>query len=187
VTFSPDGRALLVTAKAATNAVDVFAVHPDGALSVAPTVNTLAGDVPFAVAFDQNGDALVSEAGPNAVATFTLGSHGVLTQLAVADTGQMATCWIVRDGRYFYASNAGSGSVSGYSVGSSGGLTARGVATTDAGTVDAAAAGHGRFLYVQTGKSGVVDEFAVGGGGSLTEIGSVTVAGAVGGEGITAG
>jgi 6-phosphogluconolactonase (cycloisomerase 2 family) len=187
VTFSPDGRSLFVTTKGASNAVDVFAVHPDGTVSATPTVNTLAGDVPFAVAFDRNGNALVSEAGPNAVATFSLGSGGVLTQLAVADTGQMATCWVVRDGRYFYASNAGSGSVSGYSVGSSGGLTAHGNTSTDAGTVDAAAAGNGRFLYVQTGGSGIVDEFAVGGGGALTSIGSVTVAGAVGGEGITAG
>jgi 6-phosphogluconolactonase (cycloisomerase 2 family) len=187
VTFTPDGRALLVTTKGSTNAVDVFAVHPDGLLSAAPTVNTLAADVPFAVAFDRNGDVLVSEAGPNAVATFTLGSSGVLTQLAVADTGQMATCWIVRDGRYFYASNAGSGSVSGYSVGSSGGLTARGNTATNAGTVDAAAAGHGQFLYVQTGGAGIVDEYAVGAHGALTSIGSVTVAGAVGGEGITAG
>jgi 6-phosphogluconolactonase (cycloisomerase 2 family) len=187
VTFGPDGSSLFVTTKGASNAVDVFAVHPDGALSATPTVNTLAGDVPFAVAFDRNGNAVVSEAGPNAVATFSLGSGGVLTQLAVADTGQMATCWIVRDGRYFYASNAGSGSVSGYSVGSSGGLTAHGNTSTDAGTVDAAAAGNGRFLYVQTGGSGIVDEFAVGGGGALTSIGSVTVAGAVGGEGITAG
>jgi 6-phosphogluconolactonase (cycloisomerase 2 family) len=150
-------------------------------------VNTLAGDVPFAVAFDRNGDVLVSEAGPNAVATFSLGSRGVLTKLAVADTGQQATCWVVRDGRYFYASNAGSGSVSGYSVGASGGLAALGNTTTDAGTVDATAAGHGRFLYVQTGQSGIVDEFAVGGGGALTAIGSVTVAGSVGGEGIAAG
>ena len=187
VTFSPDGRSLLVTTKAASNAVDVFSVNGDGTLSSSPTVNTLAGDVPFATAFDRNGDVLVSEAGPNAVATFTLGAGGVLTQLHVADTGQMATCWIVRDGRYFYASNAGSGSVSGYSVGSSGGLTARGITGTDAGTVDATAAGHGRFLYVQTGKAGIVDEFAVGAGGSLTPIGSVTVAGSAGGEGITAG
>jgi 6-phosphogluconolactonase (cycloisomerase 2 family) len=185
--FSPDGKSLFVTTKAATNAVDVFAVHTAGTLSATPTVNTLAGDVPFAVAFDRNGDVLVSEAGPNAVATFSLGSGGVLSQLAVADTGQMATCWIVRDGRYFYASNAGSGSVSGYSVHSSGGLTGLGNTTTDAGTVDAAAAGHGRFLYVQTGGSGIVDEYAVGAGGALTSIGSVTVAGAIGGEGITAG
>jgi 6-phosphogluconolactonase (cycloisomerase 2 family) len=187
VTFSPDGRSLLLTTKAASNAVDVFSVNGDGTLSASPTVNTLAGDVPFAVAFDRNGDVLVSEAGPNAVATFTLGSSGVLTQLDVADTGQMATCWIVRDGRYFYASNAGSGSVSGYSAGSSGGLTGLGNTATDAGTVDAAAAGHGRFLYVQTGGSGIVDEYAVGAGGALTSIGSVTVAGAIGGEGITAG
>jgi 6-phosphogluconolactonase (cycloisomerase 2 family) len=185
-TFSPDGKSLFVTTKAAANAVDVFAVHADGTLSATPTVNTLAGDVPFAVAFDRNGDVLVSEAGPNAVATFSLGAGGVLSQLAVADTGQMATCWIVRDGRYFYASNAGSGSVSGYSVGSSGGLTGLGNTTTNAGTVDAAAAGHGRFLYVQTGGSGIVDEYAVGAGGALSPIGSVTVAGAVGGEGIAA-
>ena len=98
----------------------------------------------------------------------------------------MATCWIVRDGRNFYASNAGSGSVSGYSVGSSGALTGLGNTATDAGTVDATGAGHGRFLYVQTGKSGIVDEYAVGAGGALSSIGSVTVAGSVGGEGITA-
>ena len=186
VSFSPDGKALLVTTKAATNAVDVFAVNRDGTLSATPTVNTLAGDVPFAVAFDQSGHVVAAEAGPNAVATFSLAPGGVLTQLAVADTGQAATCWIVRDGRYFYASNAGSGSVSGYSVGSSGGLTALGNTTTDAGTVDATGAGNGRFLYVQTGKAGIVDEFAVGSGGALTSIGSVTVAGSAGGEGIAA-
>jgi 6-phosphogluconolactonase (cycloisomerase 2 family) len=186
VTFSPDGRSLFVTTKAATNAVDVFAVHWDGTLSAAPTVNTLAGDVPFAVAYDRDGDVVLAEAGPNAVATFTLGSSGVLTQLAVADTGQAATCWIVRDGRYFYASNAGSGSESGNSVDPSGGLTARGNTATNAGTVDATAAGHGRFLYVQTGGAGIVDEFAVGGDGALTPVGSVTVAGSAGGEGIAA-
>jgi 6-phosphogluconolactonase (cycloisomerase 2 family) len=187
VTFSPDGRSLFVTTKGASNAVDVFAVRPDGTVSATPTVNTLAGDVPFAVAFDRNGNALVSEAGPNAVATFALAPGGVLKQLAVSATGQKATCWIVRDGGHFYASNAGSGSVSGYNVGSSGALKALGNTTTDAGTVDATAAGHGRFLYVQTGAAGVVDEFAVDGGGALSSIGSVTVAGSAGGEGITAG
>jgi len=187
VAFSPDGKALFVTTKGSTNAVDVFGVHWDGTLSAAPTVNTLTGDVPFAVAFDQSGHVLVTEAGPNAVATFKLRSSGVLKQLAVADTGQMATCWVVRDGQRFYASNAGSGSVSGYATGASGSLKALGNTTTDAGTVDAAAAGHGQFLYVQTGGAGIVDEYAVGAHGALTPIGSVTVAGAVGGEGITAG
>ena len=137
-------------------------MHPDGTLSATPTVNAEPGDVPFDVAFDSAGHVLAAEAGPSAVATFSLAPSGVLTQLAVADTGQAATCWIAGAGRYFYASNAGSGSVSGYGVGSSGGLTALGNTPTDAGTVDATSAAHGRFLYVQTGKAGIVDEFAVG-------------------------
>lgn len=53
-------------------------------------------------------------------------------------------------------------------------------------TVDAASTPYGEFLYVQAGGPGAVDEFAVGHGGSLTKIGSVTVAGAAGGEGIVA-
>jgi DNA-binding beta-propeller fold protein YncE len=60
VTFSPDGKALFVTTKAATNAVDVFAVHADGTLSATPTVNTLAGDVPFAVAGSAGGEGITA-------------------------------------------------------------------------------------------------------------------------------
>ena len=52
--------------------------------------------------------------------------------------------------------------------------------------MDAAATPDGAFLYVQTGGNGIVDEFSVGTGGSLTSVGSVTVAGAAGGEGIAA-
>jgi 6-phosphogluconolactonase (cycloisomerase 2 family) len=186
VTFTPDGRQVLVTTKGTGNDVDVFAVGPDGRLSAKPAVNPLPGDVPFDVAFDQAGHVVLTEAGPNAVATFTLSRGGKLTQLAVADTGQMATCWIVRAGRYFYVSNAGSGSVSGYQTSWSGGLTALGTTATAAGTVDATSAAGGRFVYVQTGAAGIVDEFATGAGGALTPIGSVTVPGGAGGEGIAA-
>ena len=65
-------------------------------------------------------------------------------------------------------------------------LTLLGKTTTDPGTVDASASANGQFLYVQTGGNGIVDEFQVNANGSLTEIGSVTVAGSVGGEGIVA-
>ena len=186
VAFTPDGSQLLVTTKATGNDVDVFAVRDDGRLSSSPAVNALPGAVPFAVAFGPGGTVVLAEAGTNAVATFALSGDGALTQLAVAATGQMATCWIVRAGAYFYASNAGSGSVSGYHVGSSGALTGLGNTATDAGTVDAASAAYGRFLYVQTGKAGIVDEFAVAPDGALTPIGSVTVPGGAGGEGIAA-
>ena len=186
VAFTPDGTRLLVTTKGATNDVDVFSVGADGRLSVSPTVNSLPGDVPFAVAFDQAGQVAVAEAGPSAIATFTVSRAGKLTQLDAAGTGQKGTCWVVQAGRYFYTSNAGSGSLSGYSVSQSGGLTALGNTTTDAGTVDAASAVGGRFVYAQTGKAGIVDEFAVGADGALTSIGSVTVPGGAGGEGIAA-
>ena len=185
VAFTPDGAQVLVTTKGASNAVDVFTVRADGRLSASPTVNSLPGDVPFATAFDGAGHVVLAEAGPSAIATFTLSRGGQLTQLAAKDTGQLATCWVVRAGQHFYTSNAGSGSVSGYTVGRSGGLAALGNTKTDAGTVDAASAG-GRFVYVQAGAAGVVDEFAVGVGGALTPIGSVTVPGGAGGEGIAA-
>ncbi|HEX5225191.1 MAG TPA: hypothetical protein VFW29_08680, partial [Solirubrobacteraceae bacterium] len=55
---------------------------------------------------------------------------------------------------------------------------------TDAGTVDAATTQGGHYVFVQTGAEGKVDEFEVGPKGTLVRIGSVTVPGAVGGEGI---
>jgi 6-phosphogluconolactonase (cycloisomerase 2 family) len=185
VAFTPDGSRLLVTTKGASNAVDVFAVLPDGRLSASPVVNALPGAVPFAVAFGGNGDVVLAEAGGNAVATFTLSRGGELTSLAATGTGQKGTCWVTRVGNRFYTSNAGSGTVSGYGVDQSGALTPLGNTATDAGTVDGASA-QGRFLYVQAGKAGMVDEFAVSDEGALTPIGSVTVPDGAGGEGIAA-
>jgi 6-phosphogluconolactonase (cycloisomerase 2 family) len=184
--FTPDGSALIVTTKANGNDVDVFSVLGGGLLSASPVVNSEPGTVPFAVSFDPLGHVLIAEAGPSALVTFTLSSDGVLTPLDAALTGQAATCWVAGAGRFFYTSNAGSASVSGYTVDHSGQLSALGNTSTDAGTVDAAAPVGGRFLYVQAGAAGIVDEYAVGVGGALTEIGSVTVAGAAGGEGIVA-
>ena len=50
IAFSPNGQQLLVTTKANTNAIDVFAIGSSGRPSATPVVNTEAGDVPFAVA-----------------------------------------------------------------------------------------------------------------------------------------
>jgi hypothetical protein len=44
----------------------------------------------------------------------------------------------------------------------------------------------GSTFYVQTGADGIVDAFRIGANGSLAQIGSVTVPGPVGGEGIVA-
>jgi 6-phosphogluconolactonase (cycloisomerase 2 family) len=120
------------------------------------------------------------------VATFALHPDGTVTPLDSVGTGQAATCWVVRDGHLLFASNAGSANVSGYASSRTGALTLLGQTPTDPGTVDAAVAPGGRYLYVQAGGIVSLDEFRVSRAGSLTEIGSVTVPGAVGGEGISA-
>jgi 6-phosphogluconolactonase (cycloisomerase 2 family) len=186
VAFTPDGSKLIVTTKANGNDIDVFDVGFGGWLSAAPVVNSEPGTVPFAISFDSYGNLVIAEAGPNALATFTISGHGTLTQLDAVGTGQAATCWVAPAGSFLFASNAGSADVSGFTSSGGGQLTLLGATATDAGTVDASAAAGGQFLYVQTGGAGIVDEYAVGAGGALSPIGSVTVPDAVGGEGIVA-
>jgi hypothetical protein len=186
VAFTPDGSKLVVTTKGNGSAIDVFGVNRLGGLSSQPVKNVEPSAVPFAVTFDAGGHLVVAEAGTNAVATFSIHADGTLAPVALAATGQAATCWIAGAGASFYASNAGSGSVSGYRDSGSGALASLGNTATDAGTVDAAVSADGHFLYVQTGKAGIVDTFRIGAGGSLTAVGSVLVPGAVGGEGIAA-
>ncbi len=186
VAFSPDGSQLVVTTKASGNSVDVFAVRPDGRLSAGPVVNADPGAVPFGVTFDRAGHLLVANAGPNSLSSFTLNPDGTVTLIDSKANGQAATCWVAPARGFFYTSNAGSPSLSGYHDSAGGQLNLLGSTPTDPGTVDAAASTGGQFLYVQTGGNGIVDEFQVGANGSLTQIGSITVAGAAGGEGIVA-
>jgi 6-phosphogluconolactonase (cycloisomerase 2 family) len=183
--FTPDGTHLVVTTKNGGNTVVVFSAGAGG-LSVRPVVTSLPGAVPYGFTFDSYGHLALAEAGPDAVATFSIAGDGRLTQLGSVATGQAGTCWVAAADGTLYASNAGSGTVSVLHGGPGGGLTSSGIVAADAGTVDATASGDGRYLYVQAGGAGNVDAFRVGPGGALTETGSVTVPGAVGGEGIAA-
>jgi WD40 repeat protein len=186
VAFSPGGSQLIVTTKGNGSDIDVFAVSPFGLLSSAPVVNPEPGAVPFAVAFTPAGWLVASEAGTNSVALFALGGDGTVHQLSAVATNEAATCWITADGNTLFASDAGGPAVSTVSWSPWGPLTLTATTSTDAGTVDSVLSPDGRFLYVQTGGAGIVDEFAIGSGGALTSIGSTTVAGAAGGEGIAA-
>ncbi len=186
VAFSPDGSQLVVTTKASTNAIDVFQVGFWGEPSSTPVVNVESAALPFAVTFDASGDLVVADTGIGSLVTYRLGVNGTVTALDAVPSTQAATCWVAGAGGYLYTSNAGSATVSGYREGPVGQLTLLGQTATDPGTVDASASAGGQFLYVQTGGNGIVDEFTVDANGALTEIGSVSVAGAVGGEGLVA-
>ncbi len=182
ISFSPDGTKLIVTTKAAGQSIEIFGTHP---LTGAPVVNPEPGTVPFAVAFDGQGNLLVAEAGTDALASFRLNGGGTISPLDAVGTEQAATCWVVGASGYFYASNAGSATLTGFQSGLGGQLTRLEPNTgTHPGTVDAASVGS--FLYVQGGKEGTVDEFEVNSNGSLKSLGSVLVPSAEGGEGIVA-
>jgi 6-phosphogluconolactonase (cycloisomerase 2 family) len=186
VGFTPDGSKIVVTTKGNGNSIDVFTLNGRGGLAARPVVNAEPDAVPFAFTFDAHGHLVVTEAGPNAVATFSIRHDGTLTAIAQVATGQAATCWISGTGSSLYASNAGSANVSRYQDNGSGALTALGNTSTDPGTVDSVISSDGRYLYVQTGGNGIVDEYRIHHDGSLSAIGSVTVPGAVGGEGVAA-
>jgi 6-phosphogluconolactonase (cycloisomerase 2 family) len=179
------GRSSTTWPKGNGNAIDVFRVGLLGALSAKPTATVDPG-VPFAVTFDAGGHLVVAESGANAVATYKIQSDGTASLIDREATGQAATCWIVSAGTALYASNAGSGTLSGYRDNGDGTLRAIGTTATDAGPVDAAVSSDGHYLYVQTGADGTVDEFRIGADSALTRIGSVTVPGAVGADGIAA-
>ena len=182
--FTPDGSKIVVTTKANGDSIDVFTLGPGG-LPAAPVVTTVPNAVPFGFTFDAQDHLVVTETGPNAVATFTINGDGTLTPIAQIATGGAATCWISGTGTLFYTSNSGSDSLSGFRDTGQGTLTALGNTCTDPGPVDSVIAS-GKFLYVQTGANGIVDEYRINSDGSLSAIGSVTVPGSVGGEGIAA-
>jgi 6-phosphogluconolactonase (cycloisomerase 2 family) len=186
VAFSPNGSQLLVTTKASGSDIDVFGVGRFGYLSTSPVVNAEPGAVPFAVTFDSGGHLVVSDAGTNALSTFTLSPAGTVSPIDTVLTGQNATCWVASAQGYFFASNAGSADLTTFAEQPSGQLTLQQETGTDPGTVDAAASPDGQDLYVQTGGTGTVDEYRVGPGGTLTRIASTVVPGAAGGEGIVA-
>ena len=182
IAFTPNGRDLLVSTKANTNAIDVFRVGRGGLPAATPVVNTEAGDVPFAFAFSGH-QVDVAQAGNNAVVSYNLQGDGSLQAIDTVATGGAATCWVVADGSELFASNAGSATETSVLASPTGGLTLNATTATDPGTVDAAPSPNGDYLYVQTGGNGIVDEYGVGATGALTEIGSVTIPGGYG-EGI---
>lgn len=184
IIFTLGGSKLVVTTKAAGNSIEVFPVRPGGRPGQ-PTVTAEPAAVPIGATFNTQRQLAVAEAGPNAVATFTIHRDGRVTPVARAATGQAGTCWISGTGTLLYASNAGSASLSGYR--DSGTLSPLGLTSTDPGTVDSAISPDGALLYAQIGGNGIVGEFRINPGGSLSAIGSVTVPGSAGGEGIAAG
>ena len=171
VSFSPNGRELVVTEKA-TSLIDVYRLNGRG-LSTGRTSFPSAGATPFGFSFTPSGYLAVSEAGPSSASTYRISSHGVQTVSAAVGDNQAAACWLVvtANGRYAYVGNGGgSQSISGYRVGDSGRLsllTPDGrTGTAAAGVSDIALTRSSTFLYARLG-DGTVGGYRVARDGGL--------------------
>jgi hypothetical protein len=145
VSFSPDGRQLVVTIKDGPPAgsavpgftvptgpgrVLVFGVGRDGRPSASPTQTNLENDGPFGFSFDRRGNLLIAlfvGGGPDltaAAGSFRInrdGSLGPITRV-VPDT-QLDSCWLENNGQYAWTANYTSGTISSFRIGRNGSLT----------------------------------------------------------------
>ncbi len=183
VSFSQDGKALVVTEKA-TNLLDTYSVDMNGIAS-GPVTTPSSGATPFGFAFTRQGTLVVSEAfggaaDASAASSYRLTGAGLQLVSGSVPTGQTAACWVAvtKDGKYAYTTNAGSGSVSAYEVHPDGSLTlidGRAGVTGDGATpIDAMVSHDGRFLYVLNAGAQSISAFAVQADGRLVSIGTAT-------------
>ncbi len=201
VSFTPDGRQLVVTIKDGPPAgaipgpgndptgpgrVLVFRVGRDGRPSATFTQTNLDNHGPFGFSFDGKGNLLVAlfVGGPNGTAaagSFHINADGSLTPITpdVPNT-QKDTCWLENNGRYAFGANYTSGTISSYRIGQDGGLTllqAVAGTTDDPGNeqgttpLDLGISPNGRFLYNVLPGSGKVAGWRINSDGSLTKIG----------------
>jgi 6-phosphogluconolactonase len=179
VSFTPDGRVLVVTEKA-SNSIDTFVVDADG-YAGAPAIHPSIGATPFGFDFDNRGNLLVSDAG-GAASSYAVSSAGDVSVItAPVLTHQAAPCWLVatKNGRYAYTANAGAGTISGFSV-DHGALTLLAAdgssAAFGAGShpLDEAVSENGQFLYVLVDGFHSLAGFRIGEDGGLTPAASVT-------------
>ncbi len=176
VSFSPDGRRLVVTEKN-TNRLDVYAVDANGAASGRTSVAS-AGGTPFGFAFGHRNDVFVSEATGSA-SSYVLDAGNLSLVSGAVPTHRGAPCWAVvtDDGRFGYTGN-GSGSVSAFAIAPSGAISlvdADGAtAVVSAGVNDIALSGNSRYLYVLgTGATPAIYAFRIEADGHLNPLGPI--------------
>jgi 6-phosphogluconolactonase (cycloisomerase 2 family) len=198
VSFSPDGRVLVVTERLAQDedptspagdegVINTYVVNADGTPGTHQVFDAT-GQGPFGFTFNKAGALLTTEqfdgpmgVGLGAAAGYSLSASGVLMPTSGSvQNGGTDTCWFVvtDNGMYGYTTSFFEGGrISLYRVGTNGAL-----ALVD-GTADRGTAGTGAsdmalslasdYLYQLNSFEGTINEYRVGAGGGLTLVQTV--------------
>jgi 6-phosphogluconolactonase len=184
IAFSPDGRTLVVTDRAA-NAIHAFTVDERGVAGDSTTYAS-SGATPYGCDFAANGTLVVTEAagaeiGKASASSYTVAGPARIEPVSgpVGNT-RSEVCWAVvsKDGRHAFVTNFGDGTISTYAIGDDGSLELReAVAATtfdgEPGIRDEALSGDGRFLYALHADRRRIFGWEVGPDGKLEALGSV--------------
>jgi len=171
VSFTPDGKFLVVTEKA-TAKLDVFPVT-NGIAGTAKVQNS-SGLTPFAFVFSPEGYLVVAEVGAggatSSVSSYGIGNDGTLTPITSSlTTNQTAACWIAIGGGTAYIANAGSATISVVNVDTQGNLTLNGSAVAAGqAPIDLALSSDNGYLYSLAGGSHTINIYEVNADGTLT-------------------
>jgi len=147
VSFTPDGKFLVVTIKDGPSAdaipgagieptgpgrVLTFKVMPDGQPAATYTQTDFDNRGPFGFSFDRHGNLLIAlfvggpdgGAGPTGAAgSYSINPDGSLSAITDGvNDGEVDTCWLVNNGRYAFGANYTSGTISSFTVGNDGTL-----------------------------------------------------------------
>ena len=181
ISFSPDGRTLVVTERG-TNSISAFTVDERG-FAEGPATIPSSGATPYGFDF-VDGAMVVTEAfggelGKAAASSYSLADPGRLAPVSasVPDT-RSEVCWAAatRDGRFVYVTNFGDGTISSYAVGEGGSLeliepVAASTRLGAPGIRDAAISRDGRFLYAIDADAQRVFGWTLSEDGRLDQIG----------------
>lgn len=181
ISFSSNGRALVVTEKA-TNTISSFPILKNGQPGAIHTLNS-AGETPFGFAFGSNNRFFVSEAFGGGPAASTVSSYRIDNDANVAlvdgpfSTGETAACWLVIsvNNRELFVTNTGSNNVSSIYVSGAGKLDFSNNGNTtpaESTPIDAALDHNSKFLYVLVTGNDAILTYRLGLNGALTQIDS---------------
>ncbi|MGA9291247.1 MAG: beta-propeller fold lactonase family protein [Ignavibacteriaceae bacterium] len=175
IEFSPSGRVLVVTEKAA-NMIDTYIVGHDG-IAGAPVSQLSTGTTPYGFEFDSRGRLIVSDAyGGNAnagaMSSYNVSAGGISLITGPVYDQQTAPCWVAvtKNGRFAYTTNTGTSNISGYTIRHNGGLAlfhdGGNTASTGSGSspIDMAVSSNSQYLYALSHGTNTISVFRIGNG-----------------------